>query len=233
MASSDEARKGPTRVADAIPEFEVLGGVDWETRDREVAEERARHEADAEAKRVRDLRHELADHGAPAKDLDRALSGELVDTEAVRAVRTAHERGSTLVAISGPPGVGKTTAAAWWILRGFPPAPLRTIRPRLFVRAAALSRWPRFDEDRMRDLERAAALVIDDLGVEFDDEKGAFRSLLDDVIDGRYAATLPTLITTNSSGDAFAKRYGERIRDRIREAGDFVALRGESMRARR
>ncbi len=208
-----------------------LTEAEWKARDAALAAKQAEADAEVERKRLAELRHHLAEHGAPVKDLDRAIAGDLRPTEAVVAVREAFERGSTLVALSGVPGLGKTTAACWWLIQQHP-RPTVTVRPARFIRAGQLARWPRFDEDRMRDLERARALVLDDLGVEYDDTKGAIRSLLDDLIDARYAACLPTLITTNLKGDAFKARYHERIADRIREAGGFVPLRGESMRGR-
>jgi len=223
----------PARLVDALPDLQSLAAVDWEARDAAVAAERARLEAEAETKRLAEICRDLADRGAPVDDVERVMSGALEDTEALRVVRSAHEAGAKLTALSGPPGIGKTTAACWWLVHARPVATLVRVRPALFVRAGQFARWARFDEERMRDLERARALVLDDLGVEFDDTKGAVRSLLDEVVDARYAASLPTLLTTNLSGPAFKERYHERIADRVRGAGGFIALRGESMRARR
>lgn len=216
-----------------LPDLPSFDGVDWAARDREVAARRAQEEADAEAARLEELCRDLAERGAPADDLGRVMRGELDETPALASVRSAVAAGTKLLALSGPPGIGKTTAACWWLVHARGRASLVQPRPALFVRAGQLSRWPRFKEDRMRDLERARALVLDDLGVEFDDTKGALRSLLDDLVDARYAAELPTLLTTNLSGVAFKQRYHERIADRLRGSGGFVPLRGESLRGRR
>ena len=105
----------------------------------------------------------------------------------------------------------------------------RTTAP-LFVRAVALARWNKYDADEMKQLLDASALVIDDLGVEYSDQKGAFASLLDEVIDHRYGNQAPTLITTNLTAKEFKERYGERIADRLREAGGFVAVSRDSFR---
>ena len=140
--------------------------------------------------------------------------------------------GDTLLVLSGSRGCGKTTAAAWWLLQRRAPARYVSTRPPQFVDAAALTRWPRYDDGRMRELELAAALVVDDLGMEYDDKHGAFRSFVDGLVNARYAKELPTVITTNLPAADFKARYGERIADRIREAGRFVELAGESLRRR-
>jgi DNA replication protein DnaC len=73
-------------------------------------------------------------------------------------------------------------------------------------------------------------LVVDDLGSEYNDAKGFFAALLDEVIDARYSARLATAITTNLNAATFAARYGARIIDRLREAGRFVNCGNTSMR---
>lgn len=204
----------------------------WAAHDAAVAERRTREEAELEAKRQAELRRDLVDRGCPAKDLERAVSGELDDTPAVQACKAAIVSGLTLLVLSGLRGCGKTTAAAWWLTQRREPAQyVRTGSP-WFVDASALARWPRYDAAEMRKLERASALVIDDLGVEYDDKQGAFRSFLDGLVNSRYAACLPTLVTTNLPASEFKQRYGERIADRIREAGRYVELAGDSLRRR-
>jgi DNA replication protein DnaC len=100
------------------------------------------------------------------------------------------------------------------------------------VPVARLTRWNRFDDDAMATLERASALVVDDMGAEYMDDKGAFRSFVDGLMNARYADGLATVLTTNLNGQTFADRYGTRFADRLREAGRFVELRGTSMRGR-
>jgi DNA replication protein DnaC len=74
--------------------------------------------------------------------------------------------------------------------------------------------------------------VIDDLGSEYHDAKGFFQTLLDEIIDVRYAGKLPTVITTNLDAAGFAAWYGERIVDRVREGGRFIACGNASLRRR-
>lgn len=191
-----------------------------------AARERAAEEAEAEAKR----RRSLVDRGVPMKDLERAVSGDLVATPAVAEAREAIACGIVLLVLSGRRGCGKTTAAAWWVAQERPRSKLLTLSPPRFVEASALARWDRYSEEKMREIERASALVVDDLGVEYDDKAGAFRSFLDGVVNARYAHCLPTLITTNLPATEFKARYGERVADRIRESGRFVELAGDSLR---
>ena len=78
----------------------------------------------------------------------------------------------------------------------------------------------------------APVLVVDDLGSEYNDAKGFFSALLDEVIDCRYGAKLPTVITTNLDSSGFSARYGARVVDRIREAGRFINCGNTSLRGR-
>lgn len=215
--------------------------------DWEAAE--ARHVAELEAEAKALTRAEvlakakaLRETGIPAKDQDRVSSGSIEQTPATDALAT----GAVLVCLSGNPGCGKTTAAAAWIWQylqrpeswkpdrrfhgtpgALPAAPLP-----IFLKAARLSRWERYDAKEMDRLLTASRLVIDDLGVEFQDAKGNFMAILDEVIDVRYDESRPTVITTNLDADGFKARYGERIADRIRESGRFVSLGNPSLRKR-
>jgi hypothetical protein len=209
-----------------------LSEEEWAIRDAEIERDRIAREAKEEEWRQQSLRVDLVNRGCPAKDLERVVSGEMQDTQALVEARGALSLSLVLLVLSGLRGCGKTTAAAWWVTQKHKPQQyVRTFDPR-FVDSTSLARWPKYDDAAMRELERASALVIDDLGVEYDDKGGAFRSFLDGLVNSRYAACLPTLITTNLTASDFRARYGERIADRIREAGRFVELAGESLRRR-
>lgn len=212
-----------------IPEGSPLLSEEW---DQKINADRARREAEEEQERRDRLMCHLVEHGLPIKDLQRATSGECDETPALVATRASFERGDTILVLSGPRGIGKTTAAAWWLCQRRERKQYVSTSPPRFVDSGQLSRWPRYNEERMRELTRARALVVDDLGVEFADQKGAFFSLFDEVANSRYAAELPMLITTNLPANEFKARAGERIVDRIREAGRFEALKGQSLRGR-
>jgi len=157
---------------------------------------------------------------------------------ATLAIEAVGNRFGILV-LSGNPGVGKTFAAVHWLaafvnddanwtepgtavrLRGRPP---------ILVTAAALARWDRYEQEPMLKLLRAPRLAVDDLGAEYLDKNGFYAALLDEIVNERYSARLPTLLTTNLSAEDFKQRYGERIAGRIRETGGFIACGGEDLR---
>src|SRR5882757_7087206 len=143
----------------------------------------------------------------PTRFLDRLVAGAIEPSDAREATGETFD----LLVLSGGPGTGKTLAACEW---------LRDVkRGGWFVTAALLARYPRYDAKAMHDLLTCRALVVDDLGCEYMDDKGNFMAVLDEVINARYGERLPTLITTNLNADAFKERYGSRIADRIREDG--------------
>jgi DNA replication protein DnaC len=146
-----------------------------------------------------------------------------------------------ILVLSGDPGCGKTFAAVKWIVdyvnddSHWPqPGSAMQLRGRqpVFVTAAALARWDRYEQEPMAKLLRAPRLAIDDLGAEYLDKNGFYAALLDEVLNERYAARVPTLLTTNLPVDEFKARYGERIAGRIRETGTFVACGGVDLRRR-
>lgn len=127
-----------------------------------------------------------------------------------------------------------TVAALREALAGkWPPKPALEVSGKadpLFVSSAKLSRWERYDNAAMDRMLLASRLVIDDLGTEFSDTKGNFLAVLDETISDRVANERPTVITTNLDPDGFRKRYDNRIADRIRGDGRWVAFEGESLR---
>jgi DNA replication protein DnaC len=144
-----------------------------------------------------------------------------------------------ILVLSGDPGCGKTFAAVRWIADYVNddsrwPSPGSAVqlkgRPPVFVTAAALARWDRYEQEPMLKLLRAPRLAIDDLGAEYLDKNGFYAALLDEVLNERYSGRLPTLLTTNLDIDEFKARYGDRIAGRIRETGKFVACGGIDMR---
>lgn len=146
-----------------------------------------------------------------------------------------------ITVLSGDPGTGKTFAAVRWIVdfvnadeHWTEPGSALMLKGRapLFVTAAALARWDRYEQEPMQKLLRAPRLVIDDLGAEYLDKNGFYAALLDEVLNERYSARLPTVLTTNLTKEDFKARYGERIAGRIRETGTFVGCGNLDLRRR-
>lgn len=188
--------------------------------------------------------------GIPRKDAQRLRTG-LSDTSALAAAKqflaAPTER---ILVLSGHKGCGKTVAAGWCVLQGSPdpyvprhPEESGVRRhidgyrqswptgPR-FLTAAQLARVSMYSDTDLKPLYESELLAIDDLGVEYLDQKGAFLSLFDALFDARYANDARTVITTNLPAVEFKARYGERVADRIREVGRFVELADKSMRGR-
>lgn len=209
----------------AVTEEEVPEA--WKKRDAEMRRIQAAEEADRARARAAELAKVKTTLGIPEKFLALADAEQLAATETLQEV----QRGKfEILVLAGDPGRGKTVAAAWWLLQGLQGVQARN-RP-LFVTAARLSRWERYDGAEMDKLLLASRLVIDDLGNEFNDTKGNFLAVLDEVVADRVANHRPTVITTNLAPEVFKARYGERVRDRIRESGRFQTFAGDSFRGR-
>lgn len=76
----------------------------------------------------------------------------------------------------------------------------------------------------------AGPLVIDDLCVEFVDERGAWLSTLEWLLNERYEHGSRTAITTNLAPQQFKTRYGERIHDRLKDGALWAHVLGPSLR---
>lgn len=175
----------------------------------------------------------LQETGVPAGLAERIWEG-IGASQPLNAIRLTVFR---ILVLAGNVGTGKSMAAAWWLLAPhLPGTPIekgpRGRLPSLWVSAARLARWERYDDTEMQRLLCAPRLVIDDLGTEFTDAKGNSDAIIDEVVNDRLSNKRPLVITTNLTADVFRKRYGERIADRIREHGEFLAFIGENFRRR-
>ena len=189
----------------------------------------------------------LAELGIPSRTLAAARSAEM--TPSVKAVVGAGA--GELLVLSGGVGCGKSVAAAKWladfVLDEKRWKLLRAVDyedntidynyefnrgSAVWESAARLSRIDHYDDEAISRLTKCDRLVIDDLFVEYMDAKGFYLSLLDEILNERYANHRATVMTTNFDVEQFKTRYGERIADRIREAGRFFGCGSESMRRR-
>ncbi len=121
-----------------------------------------------------------------------------------------------LVVISGRVGCGKTVAAAWWAIRQAPIVE--------FVSATEYLQASRYDGSRAR-WRLAEALVLDDIGTEYLDERGSALVDLTDLVNEFYSRKRSLVMTTNLEAEAFKARYGDRVADRIREIGGWRSFR--------
>lgn len=136
-----------------------------------------------------------------------------------RAWATASAEAWCLV-LSGPQGVGKSVAAAWWLYQRIVERSKGSFEPRMWWPATDIARAGLYSST-LDSVHSVPELVLDDLGAEYWDEAGAFQANLDSLIDARYRDYRRTIITTNVNLQEFRRRYGERIYDRLRDGGAF------------
>lgn len=162
--------------------------------------------------------------GFPRRALEAADRADPT-TDAMKKSAAWRARGCDLLVLSGKAGCGKTVAATWLA------SELAPYRAR-FGCAAEFATSSRYQEETRERWFTADCLVLDDLGMEFADNKGSFAVDLDSLINTYYADRRKLIITTNCTASDFKARYGERISDRVREAGEFIWCGGESLRRR-
>jgi DNA replication protein DnaC len=138
------------------------------------------------------------------------------------AVKAWAATGESLLVLGGTAGCGKTTAAAYWSLMEDWPA--------MFLKASRFATTSRYGSEERARWSKAERLVLDDLGAEYLDAKGSFMVDLDELVDAFYSDRRRMLITTNCTPTEFKQRYGERVADRIREAGTWISVGSGSLR---
>lgn len=134
--------------------------------------------------------------------------------------------------IAGPVGTGKTHLAVG-ILRAA--RELRGIRGRFAMVPAVLAQIRaaigRGDEEAAYILEsyqETPLLVLDDIGAERVTDW--VREQLFLLVDARYQAMLPTVVTTNDTLETLEEHVGQRIVSRIMQMCDGIALDGPDYR---
>lgn len=203
---------------DWLRRLDAWGKTDEGRRESEAARaEDARRQQQSDAKKAIQRFDEC---GIPER-----YRGILVAPEATKAMAAvAKFTGGGIYVLSGGPGCGKTIAACWWAWS----------KAGRFEKAGRLARRSHWDGE-VDKLLTVPVLALDDLGVEYQDAKGFFASLLDELLDTRYENSRPTLITTNLPRDEFAERCGGRqgrIASRIAGEGAFFSLSDADMRRR-
>lgn len=185
-----------------------------------------------------DMRRKLQGLGAPYEAVK--VQEALRDTPALEAARKFNQdpRAAFLLMV-GDRGLGKTAAAVHVLAefcRKFPwnsqASGALQLEPAMFCPASRLTRISNFghaDQDLLERLNRAAMVVVDDVG---DEATEIGKTTLVDLLINRHAKKRRTVITSNLRGEAFKKRYGEALADRIRSSGYVREFTGKSMRPR-
>lgn len=142
-----------------------------------------------------------------ADGLARVLADDLEPSRSLELVRAWMLSSRPALVLMGPPGVGKTVAAAWALARC----------SGRYVRARDLCDM-HLGRGAARVLYEAhrtcSLLVVDELGLERD--PAAARETMDDIVDSRLRLPRRTLLLGNiqSRGD-LVDRYDERMLDRL------------------
>lgn len=210
---------GGALAADVIERYAIQEPeVGWEEHDRIIAEQRAEEE-----RRERETLNtrRMFSMGVPRKHHGPILAG-LEPREPVLAMRAFHKEVRAgrqhLSVLHGWAGVGKSVAAAAWLLHATGESERRPrVRARRFIAAAHYCRISDFDTTALAAIEQACFLVIDDLGLEFGDKRQYYASRIDALINQRHADMLPTVVTTNVNMQKIYKEYGDRVESRFSE----------------
>ena len=220
----------PTSVAELEPQYarwlHRLAAREASESPQEASERAAWHQeaSDRETRRQRELmRSSWVGAGVPKRLVTWIEAHPEPCGSAMVACREFLTSGLEILVLAGPPGCGKTTAAAWAVTQH---------GRALMVDVARLARTNRYDEGQMGRLETVALLVIDDLGMEAVHDRSTFPALVDGLVNARYAGARKTIVTTNLPAAEFRSAYGERIVDRIRECGRYVEISDPSYRRR-
>jgi DNA replication protein DnaC len=91
-----------------------------------------------------------------------------------------------------------------------------------------------FHDKAMADRKKmfnAHVLMLDDLRAEGTGKvSDAFIAWMDELINYRYSHNKPTIITANTTAEKFQVTYGERVVDRIQDAGVILKVNSKSLR---
>jgi DNA replication protein DnaC len=132
---------------------------------------------------------------------------------------------------AGPPGVGKSYAAAA-ILNALP----RPASPSYFYFPLLCRRLltPATRDAMLADALAPHCVVFDDVGIEYVKPDGLLASLVDEIIGTREAEHCPLILTTNLAPPALRAHLGERVWDRLQGQawGRIHVAGGPSRRAR-
>jgi hypothetical protein len=171
-------------------------------------------------------RESVASRGVLEMHLCAIYDQQPVECDALARSRSLLTSDRTLLVLSGGTGTRKSGSASWALTR----------KAGRFITADEIGRIAgsrEGDNQRIWQLTRGTPLlVIDDLGGEYVDDKGWFVKVFNSLVDYRYGSKLKTIITSNLDAKTFKNDYGERVTDRIREAGAWTNLGGASARRR-
>jgi DNA replication protein DnaC len=158
-----------------------------------------------------------------------AAAADAEDTEALVAVkRWLQDASKTWLVLCGAKGTGKSVAATWAVREA-----ITTGSTAAFRRSSELAKLSGFDAGAVEldALKRVNLLVLDDVGTEQLNDWA--RAQLHELVDHRHEAYGRTILTSNlpwRGAGGLEARLGERIADRVAQAGTVVQVFGPSKR---
>lgn len=139
--------------------------------------------------------------------------------------------------LTGPYGTGKTWLATGAFKAILARTPSKAGLWRKFygfvrdVQATYARGSEKSSDEVIGQFQRAKVLLLDDVGdLNAPGETEDRRRLLYEVLDYRNDHLLPTILTTNLTGDAIAQQFGERTMQRVLEMCAMVAMEGRDYR---
>lgn len=186
---------------------------------RKARERRDRILSEQRAERTRARNRELSLAQVPPRYRDATADHPAVADWVARVLRGGLSVAQGLV-LNGPTGCGKTwqAYAAWHTVAQQTGCSAVAVSVPAFLDSLRPGRAP---VASLEDVERATLLLLDDLAGERTSEWTA--ELIYRVIDARWNACLPTIITLNAPGTVLRDQLGARVASRLNGLGRIVA----------
>lgn len=201
-------------------------------------EEAARLDAERDQRRrEKQLEASGIDRAITPDDFEWVVQDKLPQkTQALIAVKRWHHvhqhmkmRSFSTLVLLGPRGLGKTVAAAWLIAH-------KDTEAALYATAETLRADRRTRERKLfaRALD-AQVLVVDELGIEEDDEEDTEQRMLNELVNYRAGlrpgrVNVWTLFLGNIDREQLAARYDERTIEKITQRGRIHVVTGANLR---
>lgn len=178
---------------------------------------------------------EMMQNSPYVPNLFRSRCAEFIETQAIRFIWERIEElinSGRILILAGAPGCGKSFAAEYCRFLAGITTSYAMIQDRVMTASEIIELSFKFRDDFHILADDSRLVIIDDLGAEYDSERGWQFSNWQEFFDRRYRNKLPTIVTTNLTRDEFRTRYGDRTTDRINEWGWRYGINEPSMRGK-
>lgn len=166
-------------------------------------------------------RRRMKDADVPERFIQHVADKDPLDCEPMTFVREFLNSRDGFRVLQGGKGTRKTGSACW---------ALGQLDGGAFIEADDVIRVSIEDKERWAKILAAPLVVFDDLGTEKRDDKATFTSAFSKLLNTVYSQSRRLIITCNVTPVVFRQVYGEREYDRLKEAGLWSKIGGESVR---